>query len=211
MTDCEPTGSCTAFRASRQIAAGALDQIALKLSALAQDGHVHGVLIFDDLTGQQIDIDLRGSQSEVLARLGLSSADLALPEVILASPTANLPESAMPARPGRPKLGVVAREVTLLPRHWQWLGRQPGGASVALRKLVDEARRAGADKEIIRQAQEAAYKFMSAMAGNQEGFEEAARALFARNETDFAASTASWPADIGRYAKKLAAPALQIS
>jgi hypothetical protein len=103
---------------------------------------------------------------------------------------------------------VVAREVTLLPRHWDWLSRQSGGASVALRKLVDEARRISAGQDIIRQSQEAAYRFMSATAGNEKGFEEAARALFAADERQFDAATATWPADIRRFGKKLAAPCL---
>ncbi len=78
-----------------------------------------------------------------------------------------------PAEPrgrGRPKLGVVAREVTLLPRHWDWLNAQPGGASVALRKLVEQARRANGDADRARAAREAAYHFMSAMAGDLPAF-----------------------------------------
>ena len=57
-------------------------------------------------------------------------------------PPAKMPSQLPPPRgPGRPKLGVVAREITLLPRHWDWLAQQTGGASVAIRKLVEEARR----------------------------------------------------------------------
>ena len=91
-----------------------------------------------------------------------------------------------PRGPGRPKLGVVAREITLLPRHWEWLAQQTGGASVAIRKLVDEARRATATTAIASaSAQEAAYRFMSAMAGNLPHFEEAIRALFADDPRRF--------------------------
>ncbi|MFY0534142.1 DUF2239 family protein [Nannocystis pusilla] len=45
-----------------------------------------------------------------------------------------------PARtgPGRPKLGVVSREVSLLPRHWEWLERQPSGSR---RRCADSSRR----------------------------------------------------------------------
>ena len=110
-----------------------------------------------------------------------------------------------PRRPGRPKLGVVAREVTLLPRHWEWLNSQPGGASVALRKLVEEARRANSGKDRLRRAQEAAYRFMSTMAGNEPGFEEAARALFAGRQEPFEALVRGWPKDVREHAKKLAA------
>ncbi len=106
--------------------------------------------------------------------------------------------------PGRPKLGVVAREITLLPRHWEWLAQQTGGASVAIRKLVDEARRSGDDKNRTRHAQEAAYRFMSAMAGNKPHFEEAVRALFAPNPPAFKELIAGWPAGVRDHAADLA-------
>src|SRR5216683_1331922 len=105
---------------------------------------------------------------------------------------------------GRPKLGVVAREVTLLPRHWEWLGAQPGGASVALRKLVEEARRASGDRDRGRAARDAAYHFMSVMAGNLPGFEEASRALFADDRRRFAELIAGWPGDIRDHVVRLA-------
>jgi hypothetical protein len=101
-------------------------------------------------------------------------------------------------------LGVVAREVTLLPRHWDWLNSQPGGASVALRKLVELARRTSGDRDRVRAAQESAYSFMSAIAGNLPGFEEATRALFAYDRRRFSELIASWPEDIRDYAIKLA-------
>jgi hypothetical protein len=110
--------------------------------------------------------------------------------------------------PGRPKLGVVAREVTLLPRHWEWLARQTGGASVALRKLVEEARRTGEVGHRVRQAQEAAYRFMSVMAGNRPNYEEAIRALFAGEASRFEKLIAEWPADVRRHAARLAQGAL---
>ncbi len=97
-----------------------------------------------------------------------------------------------------------AREVTLLPRHWEWLGNQPGGASVALRRLVDEARRASGDRDHHRAARDAAYHFMSAMAGNLPGFEEASRALFAGERRRFSQHIAGWPADVRDHIVKLA-------
>ena len=104
---------------------------------------------------------------------------------------------------------MVAREVTLLPRHWEWLAQQTGGASVALRKLVDEARRANKDKDRIRLAQEAAYRFMSAMAGNKPHYEDAIRALFAGDAARFEKLIAEWPADVRDHARRLAAAAFE--
>jgi len=104
-------------------------------------------------------------------------------------------------------LGVVGREVTLLPRHWEWLNAQPGGASVALRKLVEQARRANAGKDRVRRAQEVAFRFMSAMVGNESGFEEATRALFAGDRQRFEHHSESWPVDLRDYARALAADA----
>jgi hypothetical protein len=151
------------------------------------------VLVFDDATGKVIDLDLRGGDAAIRRRYQPV-------EVVSSDPN--------PERPrGRPKLGVVAREITLLPRHWAWLGTQPGGASVALRKLVEAAQRAGANRDRVRAAKEAAYRFMSAMAGDAPGFEEATRALFAGDRVRFTAQTADWPSDVRDHARRLAAAA----
>jgi hypothetical protein len=184
---------CTAFEGSRRIASGDLADVARKVKQIIDDGLEEPVFIFDDATSAVIDVDFRGTVSDVVARLA-AKAVTAVDE----------PEPEAPRRPGRPKLGVVAREVTLLPRHWEWLNGQPGGASVALRKLVDEARKANEGKDRIRRAREAAYRFMSAMAGNEPGFEEASRALFRGNRDDFEAQVEPWPLDVREHTKKLA-------
>src|SRR6202042_2306098 len=130
------------------------------------------ILLFDGRTGGPIEIDLRGTVDDVLARLPRTSG---------IAPAVENAEPELPANrgPGRPKLGVVAREITLLPRHWEWLARQSGGASVAIRKLVDQARRTTEDSDRLRAGAEATYRFMSAMSGNRPHYEEAIRALFA--------------------------------
>jgi uncharacterized protein len=176
----------TAFIGPRRLASGPLDQVALAAKKAVDRGAQQPVLIYNDHTGRAIDIDSRGSDAEILARL--------------AHPSPPPP----PRGRGRPKLGVVAREVTLLPRHWQWLGSQPGGASVAIRKLVEAARRANQEIDQHRQKQEAAYHFMSAMAGNFANFEEASRALFANERKRFNGLIAGWPTDIRDHAFKLA-------
>ncbi|KYK46856.1 hypothetical protein A1D31_07120 [Bradyrhizobium liaoningense] len=186
-------GTYTAFVGQRRLASGTAGEVALAVKRTTQPLD-QPVVIFDDGTGRSIDFDLRGEDREVLARLDK-----------LAPPSAETAET--PAEPrgrGRPKLGVVAREVTLLPRHWEWLGAQPGGASVALRKLVDDARRASGAKDRERQARDAAYHFMSTMAGDLPQFEEASRALFADDRRRFTGLIADWPTDIRDHIVKLA-------
>ncbi|MBB3873615.1 DUF2239 family protein [Brevundimonas mediterranea] len=106
------------------------------------------------------------------------------------------PAAPPPPKRGRPRLGVAAREVTLLPRHWDWLAAQPGGASAALRRLVDQARKTGADDDARRRRTDAAYGFMVEMAGDAPDFEEASRALFAGDRARLATLIAPWPTDI---------------
>lgn len=196
---------CTAFRGTARIASGALAEVALEAKAIIDADEAASILIFDTATSEIIDLDFRGRPEDVLKRLG--------PPPSREAYAGASGEGAAEARrgPGRPKLGVVAREVTLLPRHWDWLNRQPGGASVALRKLVEEARRGNDGKDRVRQAQEAAYRFMSAMAGNEVGFEEAARALFAGNKERFQHLIEAWPPDIGDHARGLAGPAFEVT
>jgi uncharacterized protein len=192
----------TSFNGHKRIASGSLTVNALALKhALAPDVSTP-LLTFCDQTGQVVEIDIRGSDAEILARLPTERHQLQGNESALI----NSEESGAPRGRGRPKLGVVAREVTLLPRHWDWLAAQPGGASVTLRKLVDGARRANADRNRQRQAIESAYHFMSAMAGDLTGFEEASRALFANDAAKFRQQTEAWPTDVRNYVRYLAYP-----
>ena len=183
----------TAFAGQRRLANGPITIVALAVKR-AEPRASEPLLIFSDATGRAVDFDLRGSEQDVLARL----AKLA------PAASADAGQPSEPRGRGRPKLGVVAREVTLLPRHWEWLSAQPGGASVALRKLVDDARRASGDRDRARLARDTAYHFMSAMAGNLAHFEEAARALFADDRRRFTSLIADWPADIRDHVVKLA-------
>ena len=185
-----------AFDGDRCIASGALRTVARAAKETLDRRTDAAVLVFDSSSGP-VEIDFRGSVEDVLARLPDpedSTEDTA---------------SSAPRGPGRPKLGVVAREVTLLPRHWEWLSQQSGGASVALRRLVDEARRANKDKDRVRQAREAAYRFIAAMGENKPHYEEVARALFAGDAERFQAWTAAWPADVRDHARRLAATAFE--
>src|SRR5215204_4448240 len=199
------TAQYTAFAGSRLIGIGAPSDVALAAKTAIDSGEQAAVLIFDDAS-RVVDVDFRGSASDVLARL-TPSGDSTLSDGSVeprddASPYR---ETLTPRGRGRPKLGVVAREVTLLPRHWDWLATQPGGASAAVRRLVDGARQANADKDRRRAAKESAYRFMSAMAGDAPGFEEATRALFANNRERFDVMTDGWPRDVRDHARALAA------
>ena len=180
--------SCTAFDGHTLIASGTLAEVATAVKRLLAKHPARTPLILDDATGQPVEIDFRGSADEVLARLQPSAADA-------------------PRGAGRPRLGVVAREVTLLPRHWYWLNSQPGGASVTLRKLVEEARRNSSAKDRARLAGEAADRFMRVVAGDLAGYEEASRALWRGERDAFNRHTRGWPKDVREHARRLAAVA----
>lgn len=178
---------CTAFDGHVLIASGALAEVALAVKRLLDRHPARSPLILDDATGQPVEIDFRGSADEVLGRLQ--------------------PAAGGDARrgAGRPRLGVVAREVTLLPRHWYWLNSQPGGASATLRKLVEAARRNGSAKDRARLAGEAADRFMRTVAGDLAGYEEASRALWRGDRDAFNRHTRGWPKDVREHARRLAA------
>ncbi|MCR9279493.1 MAG: DUF2239 family protein [Pseudomonadaceae bacterium] len=179
--------SVSAFSGQRLIASGSPVDVALTLRTKQQ----HGALIFNDATGSQLDLNLSGSDAEVSARYAKKAEE----------------ESAPPAR-GRPKLGVVGREVTLLPRHWLWLEQQRGGASAALRRLVEAARKDSEGDDDVRAAQDAANRFLSALVGDQAGFEEATRALYARDREAFIEHTQVLSSDVREYVFRLAAKAM---
>ena len=178
----------TAFSERTQIASGDLDTIIPRLKERYDIAPQETALIFDDLSGKQIDFDLRGTPEEALERAKLQIEP--------------------PAKAGRPKLGVVPREVTLLPRHWDWLEAQPSGASAALRRLIDEARKREGDQFEARQAADVCCRVLGSLAGDLPGYEEATRALYARDRVGFVQQTSDWPTDIRAYALRLASPAL---
>ncbi|MBN9115044.1 MAG: DUF2239 family protein [Pandoraea sp.] len=191
--------SYTSFDGHRRIATGSLHENALAVKKARESGAVGPILIFDDATGRSVDVDTRGSDEAVVARLTAAGRAEATH-----SSRCDESTSTGPRGRGRPKLGVVPREVTLLPRHWEWLAAQPGGASVALRKLVEEARRTRSEKDRVRMAHERAYHFMQAIAGDLPGFEEATRALFANELLRTRDLIDAWPRDVRDHAMRLA-------
>lgn len=176
------TAACTAFAGDCLIASGAPSLVVAAVKAAHDAGQ--GVLVFGDADARPVEFDLRGDLEAVLARL---------------------PSEPVEKRgPGRPRLGVTAREVTLLPRHWDWLAAQQGGASVALRKLVEGALREAEGPDRVRRSREAAYRFMTAVAGDKPGYEEATRMLFAGDWAAFDMAIQDWPKDVRDYAAGLA-------
>jgi hypothetical protein len=174
----------TAFLGHRQLAAGALADVLTVCKQALDGGPSEALLIFEDEGGKQVEFDFAGSLAEVLAR--------------------ELPSKAKPkAGPGRPKLGVVSREVTLLPRHWEWLEAQPNGISAALRRLVEEAIKRAPDEQRARQRRDAAGKFMWGMAGDFPNFEEASRALYAGDSAGLTQLVRKWPRDVRLYVERL--------
>ncbi|SAH96337.1 Uncharacterized protein conserved in bacteria [Bordetella ansorpii] len=202
----------TAFVGHRLLASGELVEVALAVKAANENGVADPVLVFDDATGRVIDLDLRGTKADVVKRLS-QPVDLPRGRYAPKEEAEGAPQDDAQPEPrgrGRPRLGVVSREVTLLPRQWEWLSAQPGGASAVLRRLVDDARRNGAaqQRQQRRAAQEAAYHVMLAVGGNLPGYEEATRALFADDREGLEARIAQWPDDVRAYVLRLAfAPA----
>jgi len=197
-----------AFVGPRRIRQGAPVDVAVAAKAAVERGEQAPVLVFDE-AGRVVDLDFRGSTADVAARVVPNDAQSAIAASDAVGDEASPyreGEGLTPRGRGRPKLGVIAREVTLLPRHWDWLATQPGGASAAVRRLIDAARQSHAEADRLRQATEAAYRFMSAMAGDAPGFEEATRALFAGNAARFEETTEAWPLDVRDHARSLAAP-----
>ncbi|CAN5574894.1 DUF2239 family protein [soil metagenome] len=191
--------TCTAFKDSHLLATGKMVDVALAAKHELQ-GHPNARLqVFDDATGEFLEFDFRGTEEQFLGRLKrMVSGDATKSE-----------EESKPAGPGRPKLGVISREIGLLPRHWEWLGQQREGASAALRKLVEDAQKKNSSKDAIRRAQEVTYRFMSIMAGDLPNFEEALRAFYAKDTDKFKKQMESWPSDIRTHVLKLGARAFE--
>ena len=183
-----------AFEGHQKLAQGSLPSVAAAIAPLIRDTPSALIHVFNQTDGRLVDLHLHGDDDQITAWL----------EEHYPAEMAPAPK---PRGRGRPKLGVVSREVTLLPRQWDWLASQPGGASVTLRKLVDAAR--NAPDAQLREAQDTTYRFIQSIAGDLAGFEDAVRALYAHDKAAFAAHTHAWPVDVREETQRLAAPAFK--
>ena len=190
-----------AFSDNQRVAEGMPEQVVTDLKSLVNKQPERNLIILDAVTSRTIELDFRESPSTILANQFRSAEEI---------PTASSDHTEQETKRGRgrPKLGVVSKEVTLLPRHWDWLSRQPGGISVALRKLVEEARRDSAEEDQRRSAENAAYRFMTVLAGDAPGYEEAIRSLYAGDLPGLLEIIESWPSDVARHTESLARGAI---
>lgn len=189
----------TAFANIKKVAQGNILDVALKVKKILKTDAKTQVLIFDSITSQQIEIDFRGTSENLARRLDA-----------LVGKTAPTSEEEKKIGPGRPRLGVISKEITLLPNHWEWLSSQPGGASVTLRRLVEEAKKKNYGKDLIRQAQESGYKFMTTMAGDLPNYEDALRALYSGEKKKFEKLIFAWPKDIKEHLLSLVQVCLRL-
>lgn len=181
-----------AFAGHHQIESGTIEQVAAQAKQYIDDGDTERIAIYNDLTGVIIDLDFRGTVDDVVKRL---SDHPMLPREETAEET--------PRGRGRPKLGVVPREVTLLPRHWEWLGKQRGGSSAAIRRLVDAERKRGRKSEERKEVIEAVHRFIWDIASNFDNFEEVSRALFAGETIKVTDLISGWPPDVQRQVSRM--------
>jgi hypothetical protein len=187
-------GTYTAFEGTHRLFHGSLEEVVLKIKKRLGKSENSSVLIFSDSTGKTMDFNFQGSEKDVLKRL----------EVYVSKD-----ETREASGPGRPKLGVISREVSLLPRHWEWLATQPGGASATIRKLIEEARKKSSGTVSAKQVQERVYRLMSVIAGDMAGYEEALRALYKGDKKLFSHHIKEWPRDVRDYLAEMAKPVFE--
>ena len=187
-------GTYTAFEGTSRLFRGTLQEVVLTVKERLGRAENSSVLIFSDNTGKTMDFNFQGGVKDVLKRL----------EIYVSRQ-----EGAPASGPGRPKLGVISREVSLLPRHWEWLASQPGGASAMIRKLVEEARKRSSVNISVKQVQERVYRFMSVIAGDMKGYEEALRALYQADRRKFLLHIQFWPADVRTHVIEMAKPVFE--
>jgi hypothetical protein len=173
-----------AFQGNHRLGLGTLGEVATLCFESKWEDQRSRISVFEDESGRVVDVDLSGTEAEVQARIaGPKTGETP-------------PNRPVQRKPGRPKLGVVSREVSLLPRHWAWLSEQRGGASATLRRLVELAKKNESPESIQRRVVDSAHRFLWDIAGDQPHFEEVSRALYAAKLDEVTALSAGWPEGI---------------
>jgi hypothetical protein len=185
----------TAFEGTTRLFRGTFEEVVLKVKERLGRAQNSSILIFSDDTGNTMDFNFQGNVKDVLKRLEMYVSKHSRGPV---------------AGPGRPKLGVISREVSLLPRHWEWLANQSGGASATIRKLVEDAKKRSSAHTSIKQVQERVYRFMCVVAGDMKGYEEALRALYKSDRKNFLLHIQDWPADVRTHVVGMAQPVFEV-
>ena len=187
-TDVATKDTFSAYGPTSCIGQGELTDVALAAHRFLRTHPDQSALILQDSTCQIIDLDLSGDEALLERKANHYPIRSQAP----------VPDSKDP----------ITGEITLLPRHWQWLAEQGGNASATLRRLIDEARRdpkQKADNE-CRRRQQLTYRFCQALCGDFQGYEDALRALYAADKDSFKTHISTWPADFALRAEALAEP-----
>ena len=184
----------TAFDGTTRLFRGTFQEVVLKVKERLGRAENSSVLIFSNNTGKTMDFNFQGNVKDTLKRL---------------EKFVSTQEPGPISGPGRPKLGVISREVSLLPRHWEWLASQPSGASATIRKLIEEAKKRSSTRNSVKQVQERVYRFMSVIVGDMKGYEEALRALYKADRKNFLLHIQDWPTDVRTHVIEMAKPVFE--
>jgi uncharacterized protein len=184
----------TAFEGTTRLYRGTFQEVVLKVKERLGRAENSSVLIFSNNTGKTMDFNFQGNMKDTLKRL---------------EKFVSTQEPRPISGPGRPKLGVISREVSLLPRHWEWLASQPSGASATIRKLIEEAKKKSSTRNSVKHVQECVYRFMSVIVGDMKGYEEALRALYKADRKNFLLHIQDWPTDVRTHVIEMAKPVFE--
>ncbi len=186
----------TVFLDQKMLIRGNLSASVLAAAKAKMDDNHSRVVIYNDSSGKPIDVELQGSTEDIIKNI---EGNPALHQYMIHPEK----QAKKPKKRGRPKLGVTSKEISLLPRHWQWLARQKGSPSATLRRLIDESRKANMGRELVEQSRDAVHAFMWDMCGNFVNFEEATRYLFRNDFVTFYEKISTWPNDIKEHVRRL--------
>jgi len=192
-TQQDPEPQVVGFVGWELVARGTLDEVVAACRLASAQRPNQRTAFFDDVSGHAVEAPV--------APTATRSPSEGVSPIVRSAPAAEreASDATGPQRkrgPGRPRLGVVSREVSLLPRHWEWLSAQRGGTSATLRRVIDAARKADGGTTERRRTIDAAHRFLWDIAGDLPCFEELTRALYAEQFQRVADLSCSWPTGV---------------